>query len=268
MAFVKGCSFKDLFFGIKKRIRFKLINNCCGLIRLYFIILIVISGTCNAQTFNGQEIIEKSIHFHDPENIWMKSHIILDLKETRHGGTDRNTLVEINNTSGYFNLTRQLGDVSLRYEIKDGNCNLYLNGESNFSEIDREKYSLNEEGGRFLRDYYLYLWGMPMKLLDWGTVIENEVVEIDFNSVESYQVRVTYNKEVGSDTWYFYFNRTDFQLHAYQFYHDEDINDGEYILLKNLMKVGSMNIPKERSWFVNKDHKYLGNDILENNILK
>ena len=238
------------------------------MIKYFLGFLFTLSGTCHAQSYRGLEIIEKSIQFHDPDNVWMKSHFTLDIKETRPGGPNRNTLVEIDNTSSYFNLVRQQEQTFVQYEFINDICNLYLNGESNFSESNREKYNLSVERGRLLRDYYIYLWGLPMKLLDPGTIVHEEVEEINFHGMESYRVRVTYDNEIGSDIWYFYMDRTDFQLLAYQFFHDESINDGEYILLKDLMKVGTMNLPKERSWFINKDHKDLGTDILENNMLK
>jgi len=239
------------------------------LFRYLLLVLAFLIGTqAYAQSLSGQEIVEKSIQFHDPEGVWMNTHVIMDLKETRPGASDRNSLVEINNRTSYFNLIRKVDTVTLGYEFYGDQCSLTLNGNLEFNETDAEAHKLNCERGRFLRNYYTYLWGMPMKLLDPGTIVANDIKELIFNGKDSYQVGVTYDKEVGSDTWYFYFSKDDFSLHAYQFYHDESKNDGEFIILKKLMKVGKMNIPKERAWYVNKNDKHLGSDILENTMVK
>ncbi|MDA7764639.1 DUF6503 family protein [Flavobacteriaceae bacterium] len=39
-------------------------------------------------------------------------------------------------------------------------------------------------------------------------------------------------------------------------------NDGEYIVLKNELNVNGIFMPKDRSWYYNKDDKYLGTDYL------
>ena len=51
-------------------------------------------------------------------------------------------------------------------------------------------------------------------------------------------------------------------MEVYQFFHDETQNDGEYILLDDLEEVSGIKMPKIRSWFFNKNDKYLGKDIL------
>jgi hypothetical protein len=75
-------------------------------------------------------------------------------------------------------------------------------------------------------------------------------------------LKVTYDPEKGSDTWYFYFDPKTYALAAYQFYHDPAKNDGEYILLEGEAEVGSMRLPKRRSWFTNKEDRFLGTDLL------
>lgn len=64
------------------------------------------------------------------------------------------------------------------------------------------------------------------------------------------------------DTWYFYFDPDTYAMEVYQFYHDESKNDGEYILLKGITEINSIKMPKVRSWYYNKDDKYLGTDTL------
>lgn len=111
-----------------------------------------------------------------------------------------------------------------------------------------------------LRNYYSYLWLLPMKLKDPGTVLDDKVTETTFDGYPVYQLKVTYDEEVGHDTWYFYFDRKDFQMRGYQFFHNEMKNDGEYITLSGLTKVAGLQLPSERRWFTNLDNTYLGAD--------
>ena len=114
-----------------------------------------------------------------------------------------------------------------------------------------------------LKNYYTYLYGLPMKLKDPGTIIHNEVVSKTFKGKDYWVLKATYKKEVGKDTWYFYFNKNTFKMEVYQFFHDELKNDGEYILLSEEETINGIKMPKIRAWYMNKDNKYLGTDILK-----
>ena len=75
---------------------------------------------------------------------------------------------------------------------------------------------------------------------------------------------MSYDETVGKDTWYFYFDKNDYRLRHYQFYHDEANNDGEYILLSEEAVVQGIKMPKVRAWYTNGDDRYLGTDVLVN----
>jgi len=75
-------------------------------------------------------------------------------------------------------------------------------------------------------------------------------------------MKVTYDAEVGGDTWYVYFEPERYRMVGYRFYHDEARGDGEYIVLEGEHAIGGMRIPARRSWYVNADGRYLGTDEL------
>ena len=113
-----------------------------------------------------------------------------------------------------------------------------------------------------MRNYFVYLYGLPMKLQDKGTVIDEKVTKTKFQGKEYLSIKVTYEANVGKDTWYFYFDPTTYALSGYRFYHKEEDNDVEYITLEGLETVQGIKIPKVRTWYYNKDDKLLGADIL------
>jgi len=101
-----------------------------------------------------------------------------------------------------------------------------------------------------------------MKLLDAGTLVHNNAPLVDFMDKSYYKMKITYKEDVGSDIWYLYINPQTFAVEIYQFYHDESVNDGEYILLEGSVRVGQMVWPKSRSWYTNKEQRYLGKDVI------
>ena len=112
------------------------------------------------------------------------------------------------------------------------------------------------------QNYYTYLYGLPMKLKDPGTIITDKIVRKKMKGKTYLVLKATYKKEVGKDTWYFYFNPKTYAMEIYQFFHDEAKNDGEYILLTGEETINEIKIPKNRAWYMNKDDKFLGTDIL------
>ena len=113
-----------------------------------------------------------------------------------------------------------------------------------------------------MRDYYVYLYGLPMKLKDPGTQLEDKVYTKSLNGESFLCLKVTYDAAVGKDSWYFYFDKKTYAMRHYQFYHDESKNDGEYILLSGEEIVQGIKMPKTRAWYTNQANAYLGTDVL------
>ena len=102
-----------------------------------------------------------------------------------------------------------------------------------------------------------------MKLKDPGTIVHPDAKVQDFFGQSLIEIKVTYDPLVGADTWYIYFDPKDFSLKGYRFYHDEEINDGEYILFEGELSYRNVRIPKQRKWYTHKEDRYLGADILK-----
>jgi dipeptidyl aminopeptidase/acylaminoacyl peptidase len=101
-----------------------------------------------------------------------------------------------------------------------------------------------------------------MKLKDPGTLMDQVANEDVFQGKSCYSIRVLYDESVGKDIWDFYFDKNTFALIGYRFFHDESKNDGEYITLHGEEIIGGIRMPKNRFWYYNNDHKFLGADLL------
>jgi hypothetical protein len=166
-----------------------------------------------------------------------------------------------------FELEASRGGTTAAYHIKGEECTLKLNGSTEFSDEEAETYRLNCERGEMYRNYYTYLYGLPMKLRDPGTHIDPKVESRTFKGKEYLVLKASYDQEVGSDVWFFYFDPKTYAMEVYQFYKGEPDgagkDTGEYILLSGMEEVQGIMMPKTRAWYYNKDDKYLGTDILE-----
>lgn len=231
--------------------------------RLFTFIILFSSTFCVvAQDLKPADLLQRSIDYHDPKGKWGKTPLVLNLRETRPGGPDRMTTLNIDPKKGSFQLDQNRNGDQIGILVKNDDCSFTLNGNKDVSEADRERLRLNCDRAKSMRNYYTYLWGLPMKLQDEGTMLQ-EVKRTTFMEQDAYSLKVTYDPAVGSDTWYFYFHPDTYALIGYRFYHDEAANDGEYITLEGETQLKDFRLPKQRKWYTHQDEKFLGEDILE-----
>jgi hypothetical protein len=149
------------------------------------------------------------------------------------------------------------------YTIENDSCSIAFNGKTDISEEVAKENNLSCERANLYKNYYTYLYGLPMKLEDKGTIIDSKVQRKTFKGKEYLVLKATYKENVGKDIWYFYFDPKTYAMEVYQFFRDESKNDGEYILLTEEVVVNGIKMPKNRAWYYNKNDGYLGTDILK-----
>ncbi|SHM96799.1 DUF6503 family protein [Polaribacter sp. KT 15] len=226
------------------------------------IFLLLVSITLFSQEITGDELLEKAINFHDPSGNWstFSGEFFVTMETPKR--SPRKSRIRINLPEQYFFLKAARDTIITEYAVHKTDCSFAINGNTNPSEAQKKKYSLNCERAKFMKNYYTYLYGLPMKLKDNGTIIDQKVAKKTFKGKDYLVLKATYSKEVGKDTWYFYFDPETYAMQVYQFFKDETKNDGEYIILSNLEIVNNIKMPKARAWYFNKDNTYLGTDFL------
>ena len=207
------------------------------------LLFLILCFSCE-EKLNGPKLIEKSISYHDPNGEWSNLAKTFYIRDIRPGGDERQYTVSMDIPNDYLKYVN--APQMLVYEVSKDSC-LTVSGEG-----------ATCERAMMLRDYYFYLWGLPMKLLDGGTQIEKEVQREVIKGIEAWVVRVPYEKDI----WYFYLHPEDFRMIAYKFQKDEKKQIGEIIYLENELIVGSMKIPSERSWYRTENDEFLGTDFL------
>ena len=230
----------------------------------YFLALVFITSfsSLKAQEISASELLDKAIAYHDPNDLWDVFQGKLFITMSYPDGRERLSEVEIDLPKEYFRLTSTIEDAVIEQTLVKGDCVLKLNGSTSISDEDKKTHRLTCERTQSMKNYYTYLYGLPMKLKDPGTHLDPEVQSKNFKGKAYLVLKVTYDESVGKDVWYFYFDPDNYAMELYQFFHDESKNDGEYILLSELENVARIKMPKIRSWYYNSDDKHLGTDVL------
>ncbi|APA64505.1 DUF6503 family protein [Maribacter sp. 1_2014MBL_MicDiv] len=223
----------------------------------------LLHGVLNyAQEITGTQLLERTIAYHDPENNWssFKGKMLIEMENPK--SSPRSTVIEMKLPHNYFKSTVKKDNYTIESELDNGECTLKLNGSTSIFPKIKDSLNISCDRAKMMKNYYTYLYGLPMKLKDPGTIIDNNVVKKIFKGKEYLVLKATYEKEVGNDTWYFYFDPKTYAMEVYQFFHDESKNDGEYILLSEMITVNGIKIPKVRAWYYNKGDVYLATDNL------
>ena len=211
----------------------------------------------------AEALLARSIAFHDAQGRWGSRVVLLTWNGTGADGEERSMVdISIFPDGRSFEMSGRYRGAALEYATDGATYSVRVDG-ANPDEETRTRLALSRDGGMFWRDYYGYLAGLPMKLRDPGTRIDADPVPTEFIGREVQSIRVTYDAEVGGETWYFYFDPESAQLVGCRFYHDESANDGEYIVFEGVIEADGLRLPQSRRWYVNADDRFLGEDVIE-----
>ncbi len=231
------------------------------MIKIILIFLIVILSSFKLTDNAGKDLLKKVIAYHDPKGNWTKLKARLYLSSTNSEGKESNYQLELDNKTGYFCHISSKDGKEIVKGFLNGKEFFLVDNKKDFTEDDVKKYKLNSESIKGIRNYYGYLYGLPMKLTDGGVNVEENIntEEVDGKSYPT--LRVSYDPAVGKDNWFFYCDPQTSALKAYRFNHSKP-ETGEYILLDEEIIINNVRLPKIRKWYLNMDNKYLGTDNL------
>lgn len=211
----------------------------------------------------AEELLAAAIAYHDPDGVWGERRLRLVIRETRPDAPDRLSEIDIDPAAQRFTLVRTPDGRRVESRLEAAKCRFTVDGEEVAAAAEREALGLDCGRLERMRNYYAYLWGLPMKLRDPGTIVGDSVDSERFGGRPALALRVAYEPGVGGDTWIFYFHPENRRLIGYRFYHDEEAGDGEYIFLEGEVEGAGLRLPKSRAWYTHQGDEYLGTDVLE-----
>lgn len=232
-----------------------------------FLSLVFIGFKGFSQNFSGSELLNKAINYHDPDARWSSFNDTLLVTMETPKSSKRESTIAINLPDSYFYVKAKKDTLTTEYTIDKDNCSISVNGNQNPSEDVLKIHNLSCKRAALYKNYYTYLYGLPMKLKDPGTIIDEKVERKTFKDKDYLVLKVSYDETVGKDVWYFYFDPQTYAMEVYQFYKTDENGEikpdsGEYILLTEIQTINRIKMPKNRAWYYNKNDGYLGTDIL------
>lgn len=234
----------------------------------YIILLLLGSLSIQAQELTGSQLLDKTIAYHDPNNNWPEFIGKFQVTMTTPNNPDRVSEIEINLPAQFFELFATRDSLLTGYTVSKDEVSV---SKINLRDKNELITTTDKDVNRaiLMRDYYTYLYGLPMKLKDDGTIINEVVTRKSFKGKEYLVLEVSYDKNVGSDVWYFYFDPVSYRMEVYQFFKTDEKgklkpDSGEYILLSGNHELNKIKIPATRQWYYNKDDQFLGTDTITN----
>jgi hypothetical protein len=95
-----------------------------------------------------------------------------------------------------------------------------------------------------------------MKLRDAGTHLAPEVKAATFAGKAVSELRVTYDHNVGTDTWLFYIDPQTCALVGHRYRHSAAADDGEFTILSGEIAGQGLRLPRVRKWHRNSDGEW------------
>ena len=228
---------------------------------LLLIVFIMFSSATIGQQINGYQLLDRAITYHDPNSNWDTFSGTLNVTMETPNNPDRLSKISINLLEDFFNLEVVKKDKKTNYTLDKGSCRTSI-----IDSINDSSKRTPCETAVLYKNYYTYLYGLPMKLKDPGTIINPKVGSKNFKGKDYLVLQVTYEETVGKDVWFFYFDPVSYAMEVYQFFKGDPMkegeNTGEYILLTEETVINGIKMPKNRAWYYNKDDTFLGVDIL------
>ncbi len=215
--------------------------------RRLFLALFVLAGLvgCNTDSqppVTGRDYLSKSIAYHDPNGIWKDLKATFVIEDSLPPGRE----------SRFYEFSVDNSQNKLIYKIEGLHYIVWNDSVQVFEgEIEKER-------ALRMRNYYQFLWGLPMKFQDSGTQIEDSVRLERLNGIDYHVVRVPYEKDI----WYVYLEPETYRMAAYKFYQDEPNLKGEIIYLDGTEEFKGLKIPKNRTWYRTETPEFLGTDKL------
>ena len=162
---------------------------------IYSVIIFCFCVSMQAQEFKATELLNKSITYHDPKGVWKRFEGSFFVTMESPNRPIRKSKIELDFMESFFRLTVESEENELVSVLKDEECDLLYNGSSDFSEEVAKKNRLTCERAMMYKDYYTYLYGLPMKLKNPGTILNPVVTEKEVAGVSCWVLKVTYDPD-------------------------------------------------------------------------
>ena len=236
------------------------------------LLVILLCAACSPRedtspNLTGQEILQKSIAIHDPNQKWKTTSFHFHIQEPRLSNPSRYSEVKWDNAAGTFELIRNR-ETHLSTHVIDaqGNATVLLDDSEVIADSLVEKFRLMPERNEIYREFYAMMYGLPMALdEEWVEKIGEVTIE-EYHDQACYKLPITLKKEMFSKKWQVYLATASFEFKGMEIIDMNDPTKGESLFFDGSIVINGIRIPRIRHWYDYETEDYLGSDIIVNNL--
>lgn len=221
--------------------------------------------SCNpspSEHVDGQEILDQSIAFHDPQGHWSQAQLDIFIQEPRVPNPPRYSELSLNNATGAFKLVRNRDEDLVTYLIEeDGESYIMLGGERDIDSALINKYRLDPSRNGGYRNFYQTMIGLPMSLKEGLSQIK-QTSETLFNEKPCYKVEIELKEPLFSKNWNLFINKKTKALEGLEIISDDNGTADEHLIFEGEFAIGGMKIRRIRHWYNEEFGGYLGSDLI------
>jgi hypothetical protein len=129
---------------------------------------------------SGDELLARTIAYHDPTGVWDSFSGTVRLITARADGSSSGfEFIHVDNPSNLYRAVRIVGDVRIEFGESEGNCFHSLNGETELTPDEIERYNLVCENTLFRSEHHTAHIGLPMEIRESGMQIDEDVTRTE-----------------------------------------------------------------------------------------
>ena len=214
------------------------------------------STTIPKEIKTAKDLIQYSIHHHDPKGNWseFKSSVTFSTSFWKKDGSidKSSSSVSFDNANQSFSSRSESNGIEIIGLVNPDTCFNAPTTEISAEQQEKIKRALGCDRITFMRDYYSYLVGMPMKLNDENAIINDTIFQRIYDGKKYDVVKVQYEPLDENPNWYFYFDKKDHSFQLCKFTSPEDENKGgEYIIYNDEFDWQGMKLKGQQVWLYN-----------------
>ena len=242
-------------------------NLLLTIVTLCFVCANSLINAQNEIPYTAEEILEKSIQFHDPEGKWENYSGVLKLINSRQKGFTAGTeVIEINVPEDYYKDTWIRGNIKIEKEVKDGKISLTINGNTATDEQIKD-FWLNDENVIGMKTWHYYHFGHLMHFKNTGSVIQKTVLEENFRGNPCYVITFIGNEgEVShpywAGKWQFKIDKESFALRGV--YTDAMMPEGWTDVYEGILEINGIKLPRVRTYYAGSGNELIYVDLFLN----
>lgn len=208
--------------------------------------------------YSAEEILEKSIRFHDPEGKWnaYEGKLKMNVCFPGSGNTYGTEIVEINVPEDYYQWTRLINGYKVVKGIRDGAIFYSLNGNSTPTPEEKEAFWINEPNIRMMKEHHYWHFGKFNYLKTSGVELQKEVKRMIFDGRDCYML--TFTGDSARVRHPYFAGENSFCVDAESFALIGWINPAGDLKIQGTIEINGMKIPAVETWYDPETNQLLG----------